>query len=101
MQVGDIVVFLHLPEYGKWSVAQVVGGYRYEISRQGNAVDGTPDYGHIRDVELITARRPVDPRTDGISDSLRRAMRPPMRMWNLDEHAQEIDQVVTMARTRG
>ena len=56
MQAGDIVVFLHLPRHGAWSVARVTGGYRYEISTQGNAVDGTPDYGHIRDVELLGPR---------------------------------------------
>ena len=46
MQVGDIVVFLHLPRHGVWSIARVTGGYRYEITTQGNSVDGTPDYGH-------------------------------------------------------
>jgi hypothetical protein len=43
MQVGDIVVFLHLPRDGVWSIARVTGGYNYAISTQGNNVDGTPD----------------------------------------------------------
>src|SRR3954453_23774824 len=30
MQVGDIVVFLHLPRYGVWSIARVTGSYRFE-----------------------------------------------------------------------
>jgi hypothetical protein len=98
MQVGDIVVFLHLPLYGTWSIARVAGGYRYEISAQGNAVDGTPDYGHIRDVELLTDERGVDPLREGVSDALRRSMRPIMRMWSLDAHGAEIDRLVMSAR---
>jgi len=90
MQVGDIVVFLHLPRYGVWSIARVTGGYRYRISAQGNAVDGTPDYGHIRDVELLTDQRGVDPVREGVSDALRRSMRPAMRMWSIDAHGAEI-----------
>lgn len=94
MQVGDIVVFLHLPRYGVWSIARVTGGYRFEISTQGNAVDGTPDYGHIRDVELLTDEGGVDPIREGASDGLRRAMRPRIRMWSLDGHGEEIDRLL-------
>ena len=94
MQVGDIVVFLHLPRYGVWSIARVTGGYRYEISTQGNAVDGTPDYGHIRDVELLTDERGIDPVREGTSDALRRATRPRSRMWSLDAHGEEIDRLL-------
>lgn len=97
MQVGDIVVFLHVPRYGVWSIARVTGGYRYEISSQGNAVDGTPDYGHIRDVELLTDARGVDPRREGVSDGLRRSMRSIQRMWTLDAHGQEIERLVGRA----
>jgi hypothetical protein len=93
MQVGDIVVFLNLPERGLWSIARVTGGYRYEISTMGNAVDGTPDYGHIRDVELLTDQRGVDPVRENVSDELRHAVRPRIRMWTLDPHAQEIERV--------
>jgi hypothetical protein len=90
MQVDDIVVFLHLPRHGVWSIARVTGGYRYEISTQGNAVDGTPDYGHIRDVDLVTDERGVDPVREGLSDALLRAMRSRIRMWSIDVHAEEI-----------
>jgi hypothetical protein len=90
MQVGDLVVFLHLPRYGVWSIARVTGGYRYEISDQGNAVDGTPDYGHIREVHLLTGERGVDPVHVGASDGLRRSMRSMQRMWRIDAHGEEI-----------
>jgi len=62
MQVGDLVVFLHLPRYGTWSIARVTGGYRYEISDMPNAVDGTPDYGHMRDCRVADGRCPHRPR---------------------------------------
>ena len=94
MQVGDIVVLLHLPRYGVWSIARVTGGYRYEISTQGNAVDGTPDYGHIRDVELLTDERGVDPVREGVSDGLWRSMRPQSRMWSLDAHGDDIARLI-------
>jgi hypothetical protein len=99
MQTGDIVVFLHLPDYGTWSIARVTGGYRFEISDEPNNVDGTPDYGHVRPVELLTGDRPIRPVADRVSDGLRRSMRPIMRMWSLDTNAQELDRVLH-TRTR-
>ncbi len=100
MHVGDIVVFLHLPRSGVWSMARVTGGYRYEISTQGNAVDGTPDYGHIRDVERLTDERGVDPVREGASDSQRRSMHPISRMWSLDAHGDEIERLIGGAERR-
>lgn len=90
MQTGDIVVLPNLPRYGVWSIARVTGGYRFEISRQPNAVNGTPDYGHIRAVELLTGDRPIDPQREDVSDSLRRAMRSRIRMWWLDAHRAKV-----------
>lgn len=90
MQTGDIVVLPNLPRYGVWSIARVTGGYRFEISRQPNAVDGTRDYGHIRDVELLTGDRAIDPQREDVPDGLRRAMRSRIRMWSLDASADEI-----------
>ena len=61
MPVGDIVVLPHLPRHGVWSIVRVTGGYRYEVSDEPNAWDRRPDYGHIRDVELLTDERGIDP----------------------------------------
>ncbi len=97
MQVGDLVVFLNMPRRGVWSIARVTGGYRYEISDMPNAVDGTPDYGHIRDVELLTDERGVDPKRDDVSGELRRSMRPISRMWRIDDHGEEIEQLAQRA----
>lgn len=87
-------MFLHLPRYGVRSIARVTGGYRFEISTHGNAVDGTPDYGHIRDVELLTDERGVDPVREDVSDALRRSLRPRNRMWSLNAHGEEIDRLL-------
>lgn len=85
---------LNLPRYGVWSIARVIGGYRYETSRQGNDVDGSPDYGHIRDIELLTDERGIDPKREGASEALRRSMRPILRMWSLDAHRDEIERLI-------
>lgn len=98
MQIGDLVVFLHVPRYGAWSIASVTGGYRYAISDVPNAASGERDYGHIRDVELLTDERGVDPVAEDASDSLRRSMRPQSRMWRIDDHGEEIERLLTTGR---
>ena len=90
MQVGDIVVLPHLPRHGVSSVARVTGGYRYEVSDEPNAWDGWPDDGHIRDVELLTDERGIDPVHEDVPDALRKAMRNRQRVWSLDPVAEEL-----------
>lgn len=94
VQAGDLVVFLHVPRYGIWSIARVTGGYRYEISITGNAVDGTHHYGQIREVELLTDERGIDRVAEGASDALRRSMRAQSRMWRIDDHREEIERLL-------
>jgi hypothetical protein len=94
MQVGDIVLLMHMPRYSVWSIARVTGGYRFEISDQRNAWDGRLDYGHIRDVELLTDARGIDPEREGVSEALRRAARNRRRMWSLDAHGEEIARLI-------
>jgi len=93
MQVGDLVVFLHIPRYGTWSIARVTGGYRYEISGMPNAVDGVPDYGHIQEVELLTGDLPIDHTCDPVSNGLRAAMRNRQRMWSIDPWGEEVERL--------
>jgi hypothetical protein len=101
MQVGDLVVFLHLPRYGTWSIARVSGGYRYEISEMPNAVDGAQDYGHIRDVELLTGDLPIEPERHAVSDGLRAAMRNRRRMWSIDAWGEEVELLATVSAVTG
>lgn len=97
MQVGDFAVLLNMPRRGSWSIARVTGGYRYEISDTLNLY-GERDYGHIREVELLTDERGIDPAADGASDRLRRAMRNLQRMWRIDDHADEIEWLAGVTR---
>ena len=57
-------------------------------------------YGHIRDVELLTDERGVDPVREAISDALRRSMRPISRMWSLDAQGDEIERLIGSAGSR-
>ncbi len=94
MQVGDFVLFLHMPQYGTWSIARVTGGYLFEVSNQPNAWNGSLDYGHIREIELLTNELGIDPAREGVSVSLRRATRNCQRMWSLDRHGKELAQLI-------
>jgi hypothetical protein len=69
----------------------VIGGYRYAISANTTRPRARLDYGHIREVRLLTRRLAIDLAADGVSDALRHAMRPRIRMWNLDASGEEID----------
>ncbi len=91
MQVGDIVVLPHLPRYGAWSVVRVIGGYRYAVSDEPNTWNGAPDYGHIRDVELLTDERGIDRVREGVPEELRKAMRNRQRLWSLDPVAEQVE----------
>jgi len=94
MQVGDLIVLPHLPTRGLWSIVRVTGGYRYEVSNEPNAWNGAPDYGHIRDVDLLTDERGIDPIREGVPEVLRRAMRNRQRMWSLDAQADEVERLI-------
>ena len=49
MQVGDLVLLPHLPREWRWSVARIVGPYRYEIDPERG------DYGHILPAQVVAA----------------------------------------------
>ena len=89
---GDIVVAPNLPRRGECAILRVTGEYRYEISDIPNAVWDGPDYGHILPVDVIAA--PIDRSDRAISDRLRSALRPPMRMWSLDHVADDIEALI-------
>ena len=94
MHTGDIVILPHLPRHGLWSIARVTGGYRHEVSSEPNAWDGRPDYGHIREVELLTDERGIDPFAESVPDTLRRAMGNRQRMWSLDPHGEAVNRLL-------
>ena len=95
VSTGDLIVLPHLPRYGTWSIARVTGGYRYAISDQRNATDHAQlDYGHIREVRVLTGPLGIEPWDEGVSAHLRAAMRPRIRMWNLDAFGEAIEGLV-------
>ena len=95
VSTGDLIVLANLPRYGTWSIARVTGGYRYAISDQRNAIDHAQrDYGHIREVRLLTGPMGIDPGAEGVPARLRAAMRSRIRMWNLDAYGEEIEGLV-------
>lgn len=77
----DIIIVPNLPSQGRWVLARVTGGYRYDISEHG-------DYGHIVEVELV--RTPdgkvavVEADNGHVHARLHATMRNLSRMWSID-----------------
>lgn len=79
MQIGDLVLLPHLPREWRWSVARIVGAYRYEIDpRRG-------DYGHILPVEIVAA----DLGDDDLTPEVRWMRAYPARLRRLSRQAYE------------
>jgi hypothetical protein len=98
MLIGDVVVLPHMPRSGVWSIVRVTGGYHFAVSDEPNAWDGRHDYGHIRNVELLTDGRGIDPEAESVPDALRAAMRNRQRMWSLDAHEDEVASLLRGAK---
>lgn len=90
---SDVVIVPHLPRQGSWSVVRVNGPYRFEIA------ESERDYGHILPVELLTARRPVNPYEEAVSARLRQTMRTRIRLWNIDQLGPEVEAVVAAVQS--
>lgn len=91
VQPGDIIVLPNLPEQGKWVLARVTGGYRYEISEHG-------DYGHIVAVEPIRRRdgkiAVVEADNEIVAAPLRASMRSLSRTWSIDSLGTSVDRII-------
>ncbi|MGK4008376.1 hypothetical protein WMF31_37535 [Sorangium sp. So ce1036] len=88
IQEGDVILVPHLPEERHWSIARVLGPYRFEIPKK------TKDYGHILPVELLSGDRPVGFKARGVAAGLRQTMRNLSRLWNVDHLGAQIQQIV-------
>ena len=93
IQRGDIILLPNLPTCGQWSVAEVVGGYRYEIAQPHG------DYGHILDVSLLNPDSPINPNSQYVSAALRRTMTSQSRMWNLDYYEKDLQGLIDAMKT--
>lgn len=94
VRLGDLIVMPHLPRYGLWTIVRVTGSYRYSIDHGRSG--GSPDFGHILPVQIVTD--PIPWHDPAISDRLRKAMRFRQRMRNLDGLAQEVDDLARAFR---
>ena len=90
IQQKDIVIAPHLPNYGVWSIARVVGGYQFDIP------ESQGDYGHILTVELLTTeKRPVNPYEETVSARLRQTMRNQLPLWNINGLGPEVERIIS------
>lgn len=78
IQERDIILVAHLPEYGRWSLVQVTGPYKFEIAKTG-------DHGHLLPVKLLSGERGVGFHGRGVVAGLRQTMRTRSRLWNIDD----------------
>ncbi|WP_437713010.1 restriction endonuclease [Sorangium sp. So ce448] len=88
IQEGDLILVPHLPEDRHWSIARVLGPYRFDIPKKPK------DYGHILPVALLSGDRPVGFKAKGVAAGLRQTMRNLSRLWNVDHLGAQIQQIV-------
>ena len=89
MQVGDLIVTQNLPRYGHLSVFRVAGAYTFAVP------DEVEDFGHIVPVELL--EEDVSRRDVHVSDTLRRAISPPPRLYEITPHGGDVEALVTVS----
>lgn len=85
---GDLILVPHLPTHRHWSVARVVGPYKFEIPPEHG------DYGHILPVELLSSDQPVSFQAQVVAAELRETMRNLSRLWNIDHLGPHVEQIV-------
>ncbi len=88
IQVGDIIITPNLPDYGKWLIAEVTGGYSFKRNHKSG------DYGHVLEVKLLTGDSFIHPHNIDVSAFLRGTMKTPMRLWNIRGYKSDIDKIV-------
>lgn len=90
IDVGDIVVTPHQPNWGLEGVWRVTGPYRFDRIEEGV---GHGDFGNVLDVEFV---KTFDHRNANLSKNLRRALTSGfrMRMRQLDVVGEEIQQII-------
>ncbi len=88
IRVGDIIITPNLPDYGKWLIAEVTGGYSFKRNNKFG------DYGHILGVKLLTGDSFIHPHHIDVSAFLRGTMKTPMRLWNISGYKSDVDKIV-------
>jgi len=83
---GDLIVLPKVPGWGRWTLVEVTGSYRFER----HPVYG--DYGHILPVRTLIADIASSNRAVGAG--LQRTMRNQGPMWNIDGLAEEVQRLL-------
>jgi len=92
MQPGDIVLLANLPGSGLAAIAEITGGYNFDIDPEQG------DFGHYRPAKLLTPDG-FNPSSTASSASIRKALRFPRRMKNIDYAKGELERVVELAQS--
>lgn len=103
VQLGDWILVPNLPEAGSFLIGDVVGPYYYErlSLREENDINGLgKDYGHVLPVHLITEHG-VNKYSEIVDARIRSALRPPMRMWNLDAYRDALETLANQYKAGG
>jgi Protein of unknown function DUF262 len=87
MRVGDIIVVLHMPERGRFSLVRVIGPYQFD----GGQLLG--DYGHILPVELLTDEAGIGYTDARLPGRLQSSLGNRIRLWNLDGFGADLERL--------
>lgn len=97
IKIGDIILTPNLPKQNLFCLAEVTGKYifnRLPLDDKTDVNDLHYDYGHILPVKLLTPTG-IDKFNKNVHAELRSTLRTPMRMWNLDAYAEQIEKLIT------
>lgn len=84
--VGDRILLPKVPGWGRWSLVEVTGPYRFER----HPVSG--DHGHILPVKTLVPE--IASSNTAVSAHLQRTMRNQGPMWNIDALSKHVDRLV-------
>jgi hypothetical protein len=99
IQINDILIIPNLPSYGFFCIAEVVGDYTYsflQLDKDHDVNELGQDYGHVLPVKLLTPKG-VNKYADPVDAGIRSTLRTPMRMWNIDNYREAIENLVSSA----
>ncbi len=103
VQVGDWIVVPNLPENGFFFIVEIVGKYYYDpikLSQEQDINKLGQDYGHVLPIKVLT-KKGINKYSDNVHADIRRTLKVPMRMWNLDGYYKYIEKLVFSSRKGG
>jgi hypothetical protein len=88
INIGDLIIVPKMPTDRQWTIVEVTGDYRFEISSEWE------DYGHVLPVEVV--RDAVSNANRGVSSRLQRTMRNRGRLWSITAYAADVDELLAL-----